>query len=84
MANRYWFRPKNYGYGATPSTWEGWAVTAAHAAVVLVCAFLMIWYQENYSLLAASLTVMLLSTVGLVWLCWHKTDGEWGWRWGKK
>ena len=81
---RYWFKPKTYGYGATPSTWEGWAVSAAHAAVVLGCVFLMVWYQENYSLLAASLTVMLLSTVGLVWLCRRKTDGEWSWRWGKK
>jgi hypothetical protein len=26
-ANRYRFRPKTYGYGATPITWEGWAVT---------------------------------------------------------
>ena len=24
---RYWFKPKRYGYGATPVTWEGWAFT---------------------------------------------------------
>jgi hypothetical protein len=84
MANQYWFRPKSYGYGATPSTWEGWAATAVHVAVVLVCVFLMVWYQENYSLIAASLTVMFLSTVWLVWLCRRKTEGEWRWRWGKK
>jgi len=23
----YWFKPKRYGYGATPATWQGWAVT---------------------------------------------------------
>ncbi len=23
---RYWFRPKRYGYGATPVAWEGWAL----------------------------------------------------------
>ena len=23
----YWFKPKRYGYGATPVTWQGWAVT---------------------------------------------------------
>lgn len=84
MANQFWFRPKIYGYGATPSTWEGWVVIAVHVALVLGCVFLMIWYQENYSLIAASLTVMALSTAGMVWVCWHKTDGAWGWRWGKK
>ena len=84
MANQFWFRPKTYGYGATPSTWEGWLVTAVHSLIVLGCVFLMILYQENYSLIAASLTVMALSTAGMVWACWHKTDGVWGWRWGKK
>ena len=23
----YWFRPKRYGYGATPITWQGWLLT---------------------------------------------------------
>jgi hypothetical protein len=31
---RYWFRPKRYGYGATPVTWEGWALTVGIVAVV--------------------------------------------------
>jgi hypothetical protein len=31
--SRYWFRPKRYGYGATPITWEGWVFTLA---IVLV------------------------------------------------
>ncbi len=26
-----WFRPKSYGYGATPANWRGWAATAAFA-----------------------------------------------------
>ena len=26
---KYWFRPKRYGFGATPITWQGWAVTIA-------------------------------------------------------
>ena len=23
----YWFRPKRFGYGAVPATWQGWAAT---------------------------------------------------------
>ena len=38
---RYWFRPKRYGYGATPSTWEGWAFTGLVVAIVAVAASLL-------------------------------------------
>lgn len=26
--NKYWFKPKRFGYGATPTTWEGFVSTA--------------------------------------------------------
>ena len=26
---RYWFRQKEFGYGATPNTWQGWVFTIA-------------------------------------------------------
>ena len=31
-----WFAPKEIGYGATPSTWEGWVATLVF--VLFVCA----------------------------------------------
>jgi hypothetical protein len=31
----YWFRPKQYGYGATPTTWQGWALTLGTVAVMV-------------------------------------------------
>lgn len=34
----YWFRPKRFGYGATPCTWQGWAFTIAMAAALFACA----------------------------------------------
>ena len=34
MTNRYWFKPKVFGYGASPTTWEGWALVVAYCAVV--------------------------------------------------
>ena len=30
-----WFRPKRFGFGWTPATWEGWVVTAAVAALAV-------------------------------------------------
>ena len=31
---RFWFKPRRYGYGAAPTTWEGWTVTVASMAIV--------------------------------------------------
>ncbi len=31
-----WFRPKSFGWGLTPITWQGWLYTAAWSAVMIV------------------------------------------------
>lgn len=30
-----WFRRKKYGWGWTPSTWQGWAVLAAYLVLLI-------------------------------------------------
>jgi len=32
----YWFRPKTYGYGATPVNWKGWASSLVAVVALLV------------------------------------------------
>ncbi|MDB5419524.1 MAG: uncharacterized protein JWP50_2943 [Phenylobacterium sp.] len=34
-AGRAWFRPKHFGYGATPSTWEGWLATLLFVLLIV-------------------------------------------------
>ena len=34
--NAYWFKPRQYGYGVTPTTWEGWAVTFLTMVIVVM------------------------------------------------
>jgi hypothetical protein len=34
-AGRPWFRPKTFGYGATPITWQGWLATLLFVLVIL-------------------------------------------------
>ncbi|MDB5444119.1 MAG: hypothetical protein JWP86_3102 [Phenylobacterium sp.] len=34
-AGRAWFRPKDFGYGATPITWKGWLATLLFVLVIL-------------------------------------------------
>ena len=33
----YWFRPKRYGYGATPVTWQGWVLVRRRSVAVDWC-----------------------------------------------
>lgn len=31
-----WFRPKQYGWGFTPQTWQGWVITVVVVAAVVI------------------------------------------------
>ncbi len=88
-AQKYWFRPKSYGYGAEPSNWKGWLATGAF--ILFVLAITLQWLvlpaasgqklpSDNITLWVAVVTA---TTAAFVWLCWIKTDGAWRWRWGK-
>jgi hypothetical protein len=81
---KYWFRPKRYGYGATPVTWQGWAVTfAAILAVVTATVRLTALSADNpwfWVIVAIDAAII----AALVIICRRKTEGEWGWRWGDR
>jgi len=70
----YWFRPKAFGWGATPATWQGWLLTLA----VTGTAVLLARAAEQRGPVWLALLVPLLA--GFAWLAWYKTDGEWRWR----
>jgi hypothetical protein len=79
----YWFKPKRYGYGATPDTWEGWALTVAVVVVVagsLVGMNRLVDRSDGVAWLvwAALMAPMVL---WLVRFSRRRTDGEWRWRW---
>ena len=38
MAGRPWFRPKRYGLGLTPISWQGWVLTGAYVVAVFALA----------------------------------------------
>ncbi len=73
----YWFRPKRYGWGASPANWKGWLAIAVF--VVLVLAVNLEIAREmplvNLGIFAALLALF-------AWIAWKKTDGSWRWRWG--
>jgi hypothetical protein len=82
---RYWFRPKRYGYGATPVTWEGWVLTAGIAAVVAlsVVAINLLADRSNVGAWLAWAAFTAIAVLWMVRICRQRTNGEWRWRWGQ-
>ena len=82
-----WFKPKTYGYGATPTTWQGWAVTFAYAAVMIVFSVWMVRApggKPDFGLVVTWLVMIALFTSAFSLFVKSKTDGAWKWRWGDK
>ncbi len=82
----YWFRPKRYGYGATPVTWQGWALTLAASGLVVGSIMLMKLLVDRTNFVAWMIWAAFIAAV-VVWfvrLCRERTDGEWHWRWGNR
>jgi Co/Zn/Cd efflux system component len=82
--NEFWFTPKLKGYGATPSTWEGYTLVAVFIAVVVCCAFVTIWQEKKLrleksrSIFPPPMIVVAVSTIVFLIVCAWKTNGAWG------
>ncbi|MDG2534649.1 hypothetical protein P6144_13385 [Sphingomonas sp. HITSZ_GF] len=72
----YWFRPKRFGFGAVPVTWQGWAATFAFGALL----GLIVNFATHRDRIWFVLLVPLIG--GFLWLIATKTDGDLGFRWG--
>lgn len=73
----YWFKPKLFGWGVYPVTWQGWALTLALVAAMVAVARVA---QDRSPVYLALLLPVVLA---FAWIGWAKTDGAWRWRWGK-
>jgi Na+/melibiose symporter-like transporter len=83
---RYWFRPKRYGYGATPVTWEGWALTVGIVAVVAlpIVAMNLLADRSNVGAWLAWAAFIVIAVFWMVRISRQRTDDKWRWRWGQR
>lgn len=77
--NKLWFVRKTYGYGWTPSTWQGWLVIIV---AVSIFAFFMYVAQTDDAPGAALLGVILMT--GIILFFGYKKGEKPRWQWGKK
>ena len=77
--NKYWFRRKERGFGATPATWEGWLVVLVYFGLLIGLARYMMGRQPLYHLPVFPIVAVILTAI-LVWISWLKTEGGWRWR----
>jgi len=73
--NKYWFKPKRYGYGAYPSTWEGWLVTLIFVLFVAYRAYSVHSSRLIFELIVYAVIIIYITKI--------KTEEKWKWRWGK-
>jgi hypothetical protein len=81
---RYWFRQKQFGYGATPNTWQGWLFTIAGVVGMAAVIFGADAVRDNTQrllLVAIGVPVVLIP---FVLIAHAKTEGGWRWKWGPK
>jgi len=71
----YWFVPKGFGFGATPVTWQGWAVTLGFLAALVAAA-------RSMPAGVPRIIVFIALIVAFGVVAANRTDGGLRWRWG--
>jgi hypothetical protein len=79
----FWFKPKVYGFGATPVTWQGWALIGVYVVIVVAATLIFVSRQKSSPAWMSWIAVMVVATSVMTLASWLKTDGTWHWRWGE-
>ena len=84
---RLWFKAKSYGWGWTPSTWEGWLVIGAYA-IFVTAATSWITKRAGEGFIGRPgififIGIIVLATIALIGICYKKGERPSS-RWGKK
>jgi hypothetical protein len=80
---KYWFKPKTIGYGATPSTWQGWVLTFAAVGLMIGVVKEAMRIPDRQTSLLVAISGAAIILIAFSWVAYIKTDGEWRWRSGR-
>ncbi len=81
-----WFKPKRYGFGATPGSWQGWLLVAVNLAIVVGATWMILPTDLPLPTIdwGAWLALVIGSTAATIWISYRTTEGGWHWRWGDR
>lgn len=86
MKQEYWFKPKKYGYGFHPISFQGWIMTALLIGLIFLSAYINEIFS-NYVLFAdvARFFLDIVFLIGIFsYFAEKKLNGELKWRWGEE
>ena len=81
---KYWFKPKSYGYGFYPISWEGWVSTFIFILVLLGLSYVNDFFNpeiglpNGFNFLFGVIVISLIFTT----LFKDKVRGGLQWKWG--
>lgn len=79
--SKAWFRPKQYGYGFTPSSWEGvLAMIVYVVAVISICTLLPRQFSDHLMSMIITAVAVLLVTGAFLLVCTRTFEGDLRWR----
>ena len=84
--NKYWFKPKNYGYGYVPISVEGWIATLLLIVVGIFLVYINNIFNSSSLTLWDSLFFLIeILIIGFVFLkvFEKRCKGKLKWNWGK-
>lgn len=77
---KLWFKAKDYGWGWTPSTWQGWVAVVAEIIVLAAADYLR---QRGKISSVIFFLICFVSAFVLILVSYKKGEKP-SWRWGKK
>ena len=82
---QYWFKPKRFGYGLEPCSWQGWLATLIFTGCILLNAYLNNFFTENISdkNIIKFIIILILLIILFIKFSAGKTKGKIKWNWGK-
>lgn len=80
---KLWFKRKLYGWGWTPNTWQGWAVTAVYLILIFLLSFALdknVGRKEVFLIFVLPTIVLTFAFIKIV----YKKGESPKWQWGKR
>lgn len=80
---KLWFKRKRYGWGWTPSTWQGWLVTLVYIVLVVASALTLDENSPPREIIFTFALPLVLLTITFIRIAYKKGEKP-HWQWGGK